>query len=69
MIQGHYESRWFDVNASFAPLLPPIVPEGRYKFRYRGYTSNKKTLFIFENQVDGCLPTKEYREMGEFKPS
>lgn len=62
-LKGHYESDWFDINATFSRFLPPIVPEGRYKFRYRGYTPKNEPIFIFEDQVE-FKPTKEYRTIG-----
>lgn len=60
------QSPWLDINATFSHLFPPIVPAGRYKYKYRGYTSKNETLFYFENQMD-VIPTREYRAMGELE--
>lgn len=62
------DSGWYDNNATFSPILPPIIAAGRYKFYCRLYTSKNETLAIYENQIE-FKPTREYRAMGRFEQS
>ncbi|XP_063706713.1 uncharacterized protein LOC134835717 [Culicoides brevitarsis] len=60
---GHLESSWMDGNASFSSVLPPVIPQGRYKFIIRlSWLKQNETICIIEFQSE-VKPRKEFRDM------
>ena len=50
-----------DINATLAPYIPPVVPEGQYKILFTVFFTKTKInifKFYFETYVK---PTKEFR--------
>lgn len=58
--EGVYEARWVDINKTIAPLLPPTLPTGLFRFAFHFDTHANESIFSLHIDVE-LKATKEFR--------